>query len=148
MTLRTLTTAFTMALAASAPQASAMEAMRCNVQTAPGLFQPVLRLVEPGKIEDIRMGEQGLTRTMFFRDREIMAYLNAKLDLPPMQMPKSISKGCGVGKSDTTFQGGEGDGGAVTVSTPAISEPSIPSASEDPSPISDLGDGDFGSIFE
>ena len=147
MTIRTITTALIAATAFSAPS-FALEAMRCNVQTEPGLFQPVLRIVTQGKMEDIRMGEQGLTRTMFYRDAEVLSFVAAKMDMPQHLMPGSVSGICGAVDDPAGFQGGNGVGGAVAVAAPPVGEPIVTSTPLSESDFTaEQSEGDLDSIL-
>lgn len=123
MTIRLFATALIGVSTLAAPS-FALEAMRCNVQTKPGLYQPVLRIVSQGSTEDIRMGRDGLSRTIFYRDKEVLDYVAAKMDLPKALMPKSVSGQCGAAKLDDGFQGGQGGDAVATVATaPPVAEP-------------------------
>jgi hypothetical protein len=85
-----------------AAPAFSMEAMRCNVQTSPGVFEPVLRIVTQGKSRDIRLGSEGLSRKIFFRDRRVVAYLASSMAVPRMELPKRISRVCGAVEEENT----------------------------------------------
>ncbi|SFR49777.1 hypothetical protein [Litoreibacter janthinus] len=84
------------AAAVSTAPAIAVEAMRCNVQTSPGVYQPVLRIVTQGSSRDIRLGAEGLTRKIFYRDRRVVAYLAQAMGVAPRDLPTQISSVCGA----------------------------------------------------
>ncbi|WP_394199747.1 hypothetical protein [Litoreibacter albidus] len=81
---------------ALATPAAAADAMRCNVQVSPGLYSPVLRVVTADGTRDIRMGAEGLTRQVFYRDSRVRAYLGAAMNIPASELPSSISRTCGA----------------------------------------------------
>lgn len=137
MTIRIITAAITLATAFASPSV-ALEAMRCNVQTKPGLFQPVLRIKSQDKIQDIRMGTEGLSRRIFYRDRDVLSFIAAKFDLPPSQMPHSVSSMCGSVDDGQGFQGGTGTGPAVVASPP---EPEIETDPEETAGVFEETDG-------
>lgn len=86
---------FTSAAAILTTPAFSAEAMRCNAQTKPGVYQPVLRIQSQGARRDIIMGEDGLTRKIFYRDRAVIAYISQEMNIPITQLPSSVSSVCG-----------------------------------------------------
>ncbi|RLJ41852.1 hypothetical protein BCF46_2822 [Litoreibacter meonggei] len=109
------------AAAVSTAPAFAVEAMRCNVQTSPGVYQPVLRIVTQGDSRDIRMGSEGLTRKIFYRDRRVVAYLANAVGVAPHDLPRHVSRVCGAVEEATARA-------APTAAAIAVAPP--PAASE------------------
>lgn len=118
------------ALSLSTPVIAA-EAMRCNAQTKPGLFQPVLRVVSQGAQRDIALGQDGMTRKIFYRDRAVIAYMAQKMGIPATQLPSSVSSVCGAAEEFA----------AAPAAAPAPAAVTAPTAA----PVSDGGSGDGGS---
>ena len=84
------------AAAVSTAPTFAVDAMRCNVQTSPGVYEPVLRIVTQGSSRDIRLGSEGLTRKIFYRDRRVVAYLTSTVGVAPHDLPSHVSRVCGA----------------------------------------------------
>ncbi|WP_281856524.1 hypothetical protein [Litoreibacter halocynthiae] len=93
--MKTAILAIFVAAVSTAP-ALAVEAMRCNVQTSPGVYEPVLRIVTQGSSRDFRLGSEGLTRKIFYRDRRVVAYLANAVGVAPQDLPRHVSRVCGA----------------------------------------------------
>ena len=66
---------------AAASQSHSAEVIRCNALAPSGSYQPVLIVIEPKNRTTVFMGNEGLTRKIYFKDRSVVAYVLEKMGI-------------------------------------------------------------------
>lgn len=74
--LATLTALFIALASAATAQSVVLE--RINAQSAPGHFTPIVTVTGTIRSQTVRLGDQGLTRAIYFDDDALIAWAEAR----------------------------------------------------------------------
>lgn len=94
--------------------------VRCNFQVSSGLFLPGIAVTSKSKSQRIRLGERGLTRSIFYRDQRLKDYVARELGV---RLPRTYGKinRCGVMDDEVDRQ--PTPSAPVAIEPPTVVEP-------------------------
>lgn len=71
---------------------------RCEFKAQGNLYVPGVRICSPTKITDIKIGEDGLTREIFYDDAALMTFAKARVPMSALDVSAGVCNRCDAGE--------------------------------------------------